>query len=102
MNNTIKGLTGAGAPPAKPVAGQSGGASAEPSSRRPGASDQVTLTDAARRMQAAERRAAESSGVDEQRVERIREALSDGSYRIDPQRVASGLLAFERALFGGK
>jgi negative regulator of flagellin synthesis FlgM len=102
MSNTIKNLSGAGAPPPKPAAERADGTAAARASRQENAVDQVTLTDAARRLQAAERRAAASTGIDSIRVEEIRSAIAEGRYRIDPERVAAKLLAFERHLVDAK
>ena len=38
------------------------------------------------------------SGVDQARVDSIRESIADGSYAIDPDKVISGLLSAEKAL----
>ncbi|ROR34904.1 flagellar biosynthesis anti-sigma factor FlgM [Inmirania thermothiophila] len=78
----------------------------EPSARqqetgRPATYDTVSLTDTARTLQSLTERLAELPVVDTQRVEQLRQAIADGSYQVDPQRVAARLLAFESAL-GGK
>jgi negative regulator of flagellin synthesis FlgM len=36
--------------------------------------------------------------VDQNRVDSISKALANGTYRIDPERIASGLLSSERGL----
>lgn len=65
---------------------------------RPAASDKISLTDAAARLRELEQRLADLSGVDGQRVEAIKQAIADGSYQVDPKRVADALLALESVL----
>ncbi|HHB13291.1 MAG TPA: flagellar biosynthesis anti-sigma factor FlgM [Chromatiales bacterium] len=98
MTNTIKGLANQPSPQVKPARERAGQAAGTGGESTPESVDRVTLTDTARQMQAAERRAAQSSGVDEKRVEEVRAALAEGRYRIDPQRVARKLMAFERMM----
>jgi negative regulator of flagellin synthesis FlgM len=62
------------------------------------AGDSVSLTETAARLQVLENRLKDDPGVDSKRVEALRQAIADGSYRVDPQRVADRLLAFEQAL----
>jgi negative regulator of flagellin synthesis FlgM len=64
----------------------------------PTVSDSVSLTDAAARLQRLEAALANHPVVDKQRVADIRQALADGSYRTNPERVADKLLALERDL----
>ena len=59
-------------------------------------SDQLTLTAAARSLLEAGRET--STPVDEARVAALREAIADGSYRVDAGRIAERLLALERQL----
>ncbi len=40
--------------------------------------------------------------VDSQRVEQAREAIRNGSYQVNPERVAEKLMAFDERLAGGK
>lgn len=60
------------------------------------ASDQVTLTPAARRLLEAGQDA--SAPINQARVDALRAAVSEGSYQIDAGRIAQRLLAFERQL----
>lgn len=60
--------------------------------------DTVSLTDEASRLAELERTLANIPVVDAKRVEEIKQAVSDGSYRVDPVRVADKLSAFESAL----
>ncbi|MBA2079184.1 flagellar biosynthesis anti-sigma factor FlgM [Rhodanobacter sp. PCA2] len=62
------------------------------------ADDQLKLTDSAKALQQAAR--TDATPVDSQRVERVRQALADGSYKIDANRIADRLLAMERQLGG--
>ena len=63
-----------------------------------GSGDQVSLTGTAALLQALDGRIQESSGIDTRRVQEIRQALAEGRYHIDPERVAEKMIAFERAL----
>jgi negative regulator of flagellin synthesis FlgM len=100
MNTTItpNGL------PALPQAksGQSGnaqpGAPATPDAARAGvADDSVKLTDSARSLQDAAR-AGNGNEVDTRRVEQLRQALANGTYQVDPGRIADRLTALEDQL----
>lgn len=67
----------------------------------PGASDQVKLTDSARALQEAAR-AGDGSPVDTAKVEKIRQSLAAGTYQVNPQRIADGLLSLDHQIAGGK
>jgi negative regulator of flagellin synthesis FlgM len=58
-------------------------------------SDSVELTDKARQLQRLEEKLAEFPAVDSQRVAEIRQAIADGSYRIDADLIAERMLATE-------
>ncbi len=61
--------------------------------------DSMRLTGEAEGLQALQRElGSEPAGVDANRVSEIRAALADGSYRVDPQQVASRMLALESEL----
>jgi negative regulator of flagellin synthesis FlgM len=60
--------------------------------------DQLKLTDSAKALQQAAR--TDAAAVDPQRVERVRQALADGSYKVDAGRVADRMIAMERQLGG--
>lgn len=66
----------------KPVAGDNGG-------------EQVRLSDEAQQIQQTTDRLRELPEVDAERVEKLRQAIADGSYQVDSQRLASRLIAFE-------
>ena len=65
----------------------------------PKADDQVKLTDSALALQEAVR-TGDTSAIDSQRVERLRQAVADGSYKIDAGRIADRMLALEQQLGG--
>jgi negative regulator of flagellin synthesis FlgM len=66
----------------------------------PKAGDQVKLTDSARALQAAARAKDTTAPVDAPRVERVRQALADGSYKISPGNIADRMLALEQQIGG--
>lgn len=55
----------------------------------------VHLTDAAAELRTLETAVHEAPDVDIERVNSIRQAIADGSYEIDPQKLADNLLRFE-------
>ncbi|MEY4762937.1 MAG: hypothetical protein RLZZ200_2793 [Pseudomonadota bacterium] len=59
---------------------------------------EVQITGAARTLAALEQRLKGSPAVDESRVAAIRQKLDDGSYQIDPMRIADKLMGLERDL----
>lgn len=63
------------------------------------ATDNIRLTGEAEGLQALERQlGAEPAGIDVGRVNALRAAVADGSYRIDPQEIATRMLALEQEL----
>lgn len=63
--------------------------------------DAVSLSTDARVLLDVQQRLSEQPVVDQRRVETIRQAVSEGSYRIDVNRLAESLLAQERMLLAG-
>ena len=62
----------------------------------PAASDaDVHLTGAARGLAAIEQAARSLPAIDEARVAAVKERFQDGSYKVDPQRIADRLLRLE-------
>lgn len=57
--------------------------------------ENVQLSPEAQRLQQATEKLSQQPSVDQERVERIRQAIADGSYQVDSQRIASKLLSFE-------
>lgn len=63
--------------------------------------DRVSLTGAAMRMQQLEQGLESHSGINEERVAEIRQAIENGTLQIDARRIASTMLDLERALSNG-
>jgi len=58
-------------------------------------SDRVSLTDTAERLKALEHQLAQQPEVDNQRVSNVQEAITNGNYKVDPERVADKMMSFE-------
>ncbi len=101
MNTTINpgspGVPQASSPGAKPAAsGDAGAASGRASAAPVQGGDQVRLTESAKALGAAWKPA--DAPVDAQRDERIKQAIADGTYKVDAQRVAERLIALEKQI----
>ncbi|HLV49168.1 MAG TPA: flagellar biosynthesis anti-sigma factor FlgM [Aliidiomarina sp.] len=62
--------------------------------------DAVSLTQQAQQLTQLQRRAELNSGVDQEKVDRIKKAISDGSYSVNPERLAAKIAHFESDMFG--
>ncbi|HEY5717047.1 MAG TPA: flagellar biosynthesis anti-sigma factor FlgM [Motiliproteus sp.] len=60
----------------------------------------VKLSAEAQTLRKLEEQVAQLPDVDTDRVARIKQAIDDGAYKIDPERVAAKLLQLEDQLFG--
>jgi len=81
-------------PATKP--GGSGDAPARPVE----AADSLRLTGEATNLQALERELSTAPAIDTQRVAAVRESLQNGSYRINPDAIASRMLELDQQLQG--
>lgn len=63
-------------------------------------SDSLRLTGEAAGLQVLERQLGTEPAIDTARVESVRAAIADGSYRIDPQQIASRMIDLEKQLGG--
>ena len=79
--------------PSRSVSGQSGSESA-----RVAPSDAVSLSQSAAEIAGLESQLKSLSGVDQDRVDSIRQSISDGSYIVDTDKVIDGLLSAEKSL----
>ncbi len=62
-------------------------------------SDQLKLTDSARALQEVARQN-DASPIDAKRVDEVRRALADGSYKVDAGRIADRMIAMDQQLGG--
>lgn len=60
--------------------------------------DQISLTDDAQRLRSLEQSLAERPVVDSQRVSAVRDAVDNGTFAVNPERIADKLLSLEQAL----
>ena len=97
--NKINGLEGKPAriAPASAVNRRGGGPS-EAVEHPPESDADVQLTGAARGLAALEQSVRALPAVDEARVAAVKQRLEDGSYKVDPQRIADRLLNLESSL----
>ena len=64
------------------------------------AADSLKLTGEATNLQALERSLAAAPAIDAERVAAVRESLQNGSYRINPEAIASRMLDLDQQLQG--
>ncbi len=67
-------------------------------SAAPVASSNVNLTQTANSLQALEKSIAAAPEVDQQKVDAVRKAINEGSYKVDSERTATKLIDFDTAL----
>jgi negative regulator of flagellin synthesis FlgM len=72
--------------------------SAQQESGKSSTTDTVSLSDSAVKLGKLENTVAATPVVDTQRVEQVKQAIEDGSYTVDPARVAEKLMQFESIL----
>ncbi|MFC5569003.1 flagellar biosynthesis anti-sigma factor FlgM [Lysobacter yangpyeongensis] len=101
MTHKIEGASPA-VRPAETVAtsaAQRAGAERAQSVSATGASESVRLTGEAESLQALERQLGSApAGIDMARVNALRSAIADGTYRVDAEQIATRMLDFDRAL----
>ena len=68
--------------------------------KSPNGSDKVALSSLASSLLKSEGLIAESDAFDSQRVDEIRQAIKDGRFVVDPERVASSLISNVREMLG--
>lgn len=64
------------------------------------ASDKVELSSLSSSLQKAEAAMADTPAIDQKKVDEIRQAISDGRFKVDANRVADGLIASVREMLG--
>lgn len=64
--------------------------------------DSVSITAQAQQFSKLTEKASNSSGIDQEKVEKIRQAISEGKYKINVEQLARRIVHFESELFGKK
>ncbi|MEA2078454.1 MAG: flagellar biosynthesis anti-sigma factor FlgM [Pseudomonadota bacterium] len=104
-NNRIASLvtqtSGQSAPVEKQGHGSTNSASRESAVTHSGA-DRISLTGEARQLQELETRLASQPVVDSQRVEAVRSAVENGTFTINPERIAEKMMSLEEALMDAR
>lgn len=62
--------------------------------------DSVSLTPQAQQMTKLTEKASNSSGIDQEKVDKIKQAISEGKYKINVEELAKRIVQFEDELFG--
>lgn len=75
-----------------------GGNSEQDSAKSAPSLDTVQLTDTAAKLAELQAEVSAANGVDIERVEAIRQQIADGSYEVDPDKIADALMAMEQEL----
>ncbi len=60
-----------------------------------GSGDTVSITDMASRLKSLESKLESQPAIDQSRVDKVRDAISRGEYRVNPDRVADKMMDFE-------
>ena len=104
-NNRIASLvtqtSGQGAPVGKQGHGNTNSPSGESAATHSG-SDRISLTGEARQLQELETRLASQPVVDSQRVEAVRSAVENGTFTVNPERIAEKMMSLEEALLDAR
>jgi len=104
-NNRIASLvtqtSGQGAPVEKQGHGNTNSPSGESAATHAG-SDRISLTGEARQLQELEAQLASQPVVDSQRVEAVRSAVENGTFTINPERIAEKLMSLEEAMLDAR
>ncbi len=71
---------------------------ASPSQRQ----DTVSLTTQAQQFSKAQEKASSSSGIDQEKVDKIKAAIAEGKYKVNVEQLARRIMQFEGELFERK
>lgn len=98
MADKINGVTGSipQSPSRQKPAEENHQATSQQSQQTQSASDSVQLTDSARRLSSLTEQVAAGEAVDAGRVDAVRQAIEDGSYQVDAEKLAGKMMAFNR------
>lgn len=62
--------------------------------------DSVSLTPQAQQLAKLTDKASNSSGIDQEKVDKIKQAITEGKYKINVEQLAKRIVQFETELFG--
>lgn len=102
-NNRVATLVTSGSGQGTPVENQNGGKPGTTSgdtNTGNSTTDSVNLTGEARQLQALETRIASEPVVDTQRVQAVRTAVENGTFTVNPERIADKMISLEQAVTG--
>ncbi|WP_137226457.1 flagellar biosynthesis anti-sigma factor FlgM [Shewanella sp. MEBiC00475] len=71
---------------------------AAPKSAAPVKTDSVSITSQAQQLQGAQTKMASLPEVDQKKVAEIKQAISEGRYKVDPEKLAANIASFEAEL----
>ncbi|GGB50277.1 flagellar biosynthesis anti-sigma factor FlgM [Shewanella inventionis] len=69
-------------------------------SATPVKNDSVSITSQAQQLQGAQAKMAALPEVDQKKVAEIKQAISEGRYKVDPEKLAANIASFEAELSG--
>ena len=64
--------------------------------------DSVSLTVQAQQFTKASEKASNSTGIDQEKVDKIKQAIAEGKYKVNVEQLAKRIVQFESELFGKK
>lgn len=64
--------------------------------------DSVSITPQAQQFSKLTEKATNSSGIDQEKVDKIKQAISEGKYKINVEQLARRIVQFEGEIFGKK
>lgn len=91
IDGSIRGTAATGLNTPAPVRGKENAPGAQKQ-------DSVSLSNASAQLQALEASLQQASGLDTARVAAVKQAIDEGSYRVNPEQIADGMLASTREL----
>lgn len=97
IGNSFKSIDG----PVNGAAKPTNGAAPRPAGAAP-AGDQVALSPLSARLQEIGGKMGDTAVVDAARVAEIKQAIADGQFRINPERIADGLLESVRQMLAAR
>ncbi len=61
--------------------------------------DSVSLTPQAQQFSKLQEKASNSSGIDQEKIEKIKQAITDGKYKVNVEQLARRIVEFENEFF---